>query len=62
VRIFGELVRTAKPRGRGTFDVFLVAQMRAHSIGSICTDDARDLSRLGVSAITPEESLATYPA
>jgi len=60
--MLGGMVRQRKLGGHRIFDLFLSAQMRTHGVREICTDNARDFRRLGVTARTPEnvlQSLAT---
>jgi predicted nucleic acid-binding protein len=50
------LIATHVPVGGDVFDVFLVAQMRAHGIRDICTEDVDGFERFaadGVSAMRP---------
>ncbi len=55
----GELVAARRPTGGGIFDLFLVAQLRAHGVDTICTYNGGDFAGLtGVAALTPEEVLA----
>jgi predicted nucleic acid-binding protein len=47
-------------RGRGVFDLALVAQMRSHGIRTICTCNVRDFDIAGIKAIEPAQALAVY--
>jgi toxin-antitoxin system PIN domain toxin len=56
-----DLVTTYRPVGGGVFDLFLVAQMRAHSLRTVCTYDTAGFSTVaGVEALTPEQVLSRY--
>jgi predicted nucleic acid-binding protein len=55
-RLGGVAVR----RGGAIYDLFLVAQMRTHGIGEICTFNVRDFRLPGIQAYLPEEVLARY--
>jgi uncharacterized protein len=54
------LVSRHPRRGRDVFDLALVAQMRRHGIGTICTCNARDFGIAGIRAIEPAQALAVY--
>lgn len=57
-----ELVAFHKPVAQEVFDVFLVAQMRAHGIATLCTYDVEDFRRYsGLAALTPPEVLRRLP-
>lgn len=59
---FAELVAFHKPVAQEVFDVFLVAQMRAHGIATLCTYDVEDFRRYpGLAALTPPEVLRRLP-
>ena len=54
-----ELVRRHRPVGGDVFDLFLVAQMRAHGIDVICTEDVRGFERFaadGITAVRPSDA------
>jgi len=53
--LLGGMVRRQNLAGPRIFDLFLVAQMRTHRVRDICTDNARDLRQLGVTALSPED-------
>jgi predicted nucleic acid-binding protein len=60
VDVASELVRRYAPVGGDVFDVFLVAQMVAHGISTICTEDVRGFARFagdGVDAVRPADLL-----
>jgi predicted nucleic acid-binding protein len=42
-------------RGGDVFDLFLVAQMRSHGIGDICTYNGRDFALPGIRAFEPSQ-------
>lgn len=55
------LVRTRRSTGASIYDLFLVAQMRSHGIGQICTYNTADFSGIpGIEALTPEQALTRY--
>ena len=55
------LVAARRPIGRTIFDLFLVAQMRTHGIGQICTYTTADFSGIpGIEPLTPEQTLVRY--
>lgn len=57
----GEVIRAIRPIGGGVFDLFLVAQMRAHGVETICTYNGQDFARQpGVEAIAPKDLLAGH--
>lgn len=56
-----DLVRRHLPVGGDVFDVFLVAQMRAHGIETICTEDVEGFERFAGEGITPERPEAVAP-
>jgi uncharacterized protein len=50
------LIQRHQPAGGDVFDVFLVAQMRAHGIATICTEDLAGFERFapeGIQALQP---------
>lgn len=58
MELLGQLVAIHAAKGGRVFDLFLVAQMRARSIETICTyDTAHFRSIAGVDAATPDELL-----
>lgn len=57
--ILGELVLAGQPEGGAIFDLFLIAQMRTHGVGTICTYSAADFAgRPGILALRPEDVLS----
>lgn len=58
---FARVVSLRGPTAQTAFDAFLVAQMRASTIGTICTYDTGGFSGYeGISAETPETVVARY--
>lgn len=58
---FARVVRTRPPKGQDAFDAFIVAQMRAAGVGSICTLDSQDfVGYEGVSSETPDATLQRF--
>jgi predicted nucleic acid-binding protein len=54
-----DLVRRHRPVGGDVFDLFLVAQMRAHGIEVICTEDVKGFERFaadGITAVRPSDA------
>lgn len=61
LEILGQLLLRQPRRGQAIFDLFLVAQMRSHGIGQICTYNTADFRGiLGIEPLTPEETLKRY--
>ena len=60
--VLDALVRDQRPTGAKVFDLFLVAQMRAHLVNTICTYNTADFAAVpGIAAVTPELLLASLP-
>lgn len=52
-----DLVVDRRPRGGAIYDLFLVAQMRAHGVVTLCTYDAGFSGIPGIDAVAPEALL-----
>lgn len=55
----GKLLGETSVRGSDIFDAWLVAQMQAYGISTICTYNTSDLSKFPVTAQTPEQVLGS---
>ena len=58
----GDLIARTGLGGHRVFDLFLAAQMHAHGLSEICTDNARDFRSLGFNPLSPEDVLARLAA
>jgi predicted nucleic acid-binding protein len=58
---FASIVKSRAPAAQHAFDAFLVAQMRAAGIGTICTFDTKGFSGYqGISVEAPEAVLTRF--
>jgi predicted nucleic acid-binding protein len=55
------IVSTQPRTGQSIFDLFLIAQMRSHGIGDVCTYNVADFAFPGIRALEPQQLLALYP-
>lgn len=61
LEVLGELIITRRPVGQDIFDVLLVAQMRAHAIGTLCTYNVEDFRGYGgISVERPRDTLDRF--